>query len=306
MKAMDLVLPALAQYESNRIGLEIETSLSNTLWLTMNKDPDGAIQNFSLPLLKDLSAFIRAMKAQDGHWQVDGQTVPVQYAVMRSAHPDYFSLGGDLSHFRDCIRRQDRASLHDYSTLCLDMMHDWATCSGASVTTIGLVQGRALGGGFEAALSADVVIAEEHSEFGFPEIMFGLFPCTGAMSLLARRVGVFQAERMMTDARIYTAAELKDMGVIDEVCARGAGVQTTRDYIANHVKNRRPRMMVQRSRHRLAPLDYAELTQVVNEWSDLAMDLGAAELRVMDMLIRMQTGVRKLEAGAQSDQARSA
>lgn len=298
MKAMDLVLPAVEQFESRCLGVDLEASLFNTLWVTMKRHPDGGVQNFSLPLLHDLSRFIHAMKSQGGHWNVGGQTLPTHYAVMRSAHPDYFSLGGDLAHFRDCIRRQDRSRLHTYSTLCLDMMHDWATCSGDDATTVALVQGRALGGGFEAALSADVVIAEEQSEFGLPEIMFGLFPCTGAMSLLSRRVGVFQAEKMMTNGRIYSAAELKAMGVIDEVCARGEGERAVRSYITSHARNRRARLMVQRSRHRLAPLDYAELAKVVDEWADLAMELGAAELRVMDMLIRMQAGGSRMQGAA--------
>ncbi|MFD2271570.1 crotonase/enoyl-CoA hydratase family protein [Undibacterium arcticum] len=226
-------------------------------------------------------------------WHRDGNTIPIHYAVMRSEHPDYFSLGGDLNYFRDCIRRQDKSGLYHYSRLCLDMLYDWATSSGDSMTTIALVQGRALGGGFESALSADVLIAEEHSEFGFPEIMFGLFPCTGGMSLLARRVGVYQAERMMTNARIYSAVELKEMGVVDEICPRGDGNLAVTKFISHHAKRRVPRLMVQRSRHRIAPLDYAELLAVVDEWVEVAMGLPAAELRVMDMLIMMQAGAHK-------------
>ena len=102
----------------------------------------------------------------------------------------------------------------------------------------------------------------------------------------------------MTNGRIYSAAELKAMGVIDEVCARGEGVRAVRNYITSHARNRRARLMVQRGRHRLAPLDYAELAKVVDEWADLAMELGAAELRVMDMLIRMQAGGSRLQGAA--------
>jgi DSF synthase len=123
--------------------------------------------------------------------------------------------------------------------------------------------------------------------------MFGLFPCTGGMSLLARRVGVYQAERVLTNARTYSATELKDMGVIDEICPRGEGNFTVTKFIANHTKRRTARLMLQRSRHRIAPLDYSELLTVVDEWVDLAMGLGEEELRVMDMLIMMQGGVKQ-------------
>ena len=46
-----------------------------------------------------------------------------------------------------------------------------------------------LGGGFEAALSSQVLIAERSARFGFPEIMFNLFPGMGAYSLISRRIG---------------------------------------------------------------------------------------------------------------------
>lgn len=283
------VLPKIPQGE-NRIEVDFEAGTSNTLWVTMAADPKGGRHNFSLPLLNGLHDLIAAVKSDGVTWRHQGQARPVHYAVLKSGHPDYFSLGGDLEHFRACIGRRDKLSLRQYSKLSLDIMYQWATALNESATTIALVQGRALGGGFETALGADFLIAEEHSEFGFPEIMFGLFPCSGGMSLLARRIGVHAAERMMSDSRIYSAPELKEMGVVDVVCPKGDGVLATENFIANHVKRRIPRLMLQRSRHRIAPLDYQELLTVVDEWTEAAMGLTAEELRVMEMLIRMQEG----------------
>jgi DSF synthase len=233
---------------------------------------------------------VQTLGANSSNWIHKGKPMPVNYAVMRSGHPDYFNLGGDLQHFRKCIRNKNRAGLVDYSTLCMDLMYQWSTVSCANTTTIALVQGRALGGGFEAALSADYIVAEEQSTFGFPEIMFGLFPCTGGMSLLTRRVGAFQAERMLTSGKTYTAAELLALGVIDEVCPAGEGTLAVEKFIALHSKRRLARLMVQRSRNRMAPLSYQELSKVVDEWVEVAMGLSDEELRVMDMLIMMQEG----------------
>src|SRR4029079_15893807 len=126
-------------------------------------------------------------------------------------------LGGDLAYFRECIRQRDHQGLRDYSMLCVDMIYQWSSTLSQHATTVALVQGRALGGGFETALASYYIIAEEQSEFGFPEILFGLFPCTGAMSFLARRVGVHEAERMMTNGKVYSAPELKAKGVVDEL-----------------------------------------------------------------------------------------
>lgn len=288
MQAVQLAMPAPQSLNLSRIDAEMDKTLSNTLWVTMRKNLVGAIQNFSLPLLHDLASLVRTVEKNEYSWHQSDRLEPIHYAVMRSEHPDYFNVGGDLAYFRNCIKYQDKAGLYQYSKLCLDTMYKWATDLNKSITTIALVQGRALGGGFELALSADFLIAEEHSEFGFPEIMFGLFPCTGGMSLLARRIGVHQAEKMMTSARIYSALELKDLGIVDAICARGDGNLAVTEFISNHTKRRIPRLMLQRSRHRIAALDYPELLAVVNEWVAIALDLGVSELRAMDVLIMMQ------------------
>ena len=290
MGALDFVSQVRVPYVSNRIAAEFEAGATNTLWVTMSKDADARCQNFSLPLLDGMHGLLHTLKDNGATWRHKGLAMPVHYVVLKSGHPDYFSLGGDLEHFRSCIERQDKNALHQYSKLCLDIMYEWATTLNGHSTTVALVQGRALGGGFECALSADFLIAEEHSEFGFPEIMFGLFPCTGGMSLLARRVGVYEAERMMTNGRIYSAAELKEMGVVDEICPKGGGVLAVEKFIATHARRRLARLMLQRSRHRVAPLDYQELLTGVDEWVETAMSLTADELRVMEMLIRMQQG----------------
>ena len=284
MSAIELVTPL----DTSRVIANFRSSQHNTLWVTMTRSPVGRSQNFDLDLLHDLHILHKSIKDNRDGWVSNGSMHPIHYAVLQSAHTDYFSLGGDLGHFRECIRQRDKAALRDYSMTCVDMIYDWSTQRNTQTTTIALVQGRALGGGFELVLASDYLIAEEHSEFGFPEILFGLFPCTGGMSLLARRIGVYQAERMMTSGRIYSACELKDMGVVDELCPTGQGIAAVERFIAAHAKHRMARLMLQRGRHRLAPLNYIELRTVVDEWVEAAMMLGENDLRVMDMLIQMQ------------------
>ena len=274
-------------------------SAANTLWVTMKRNVAQPVHNFSLPLLHELRDVRRRLQAGASRWHYDGAVEPVAYAVLRSGHPDYFSLGGDLRLFRACIRNRDRESLLGYARLCIDMIAEGCACSNPDLSTISLVQGRAMGGGFEAALAADYLVAEEHSTFGFPEIMLGLFPCTGAMSLLSRRMPVHQAQRLMTSGKVYSAYELHAMGLVDEVCGRGAGVATVGRYIARHASRRAARLSVRRALERTSPLDMAELRQVVEDWVDLALRLSPDELRVMDMLISMQYARREpaVEAG---------
>ncbi|MBU6199496.1 MAG: enoyl-CoA hydratase/isomerase family protein [Xanthomonadaceae bacterium] len=273
--------------QPTRVVANFRENQHNTLWVSMTQARSGEVQNFSPDLLDDLGVLLTAIRDGGVMWPSAGVPQPVHYFVLKSAHPVYFSLGGDLAHFRECIRYGNRRGLRDYSMQCADMVCEWAEQSNRT-TTISLVQGRALGGGFETALAADYLIAEEQSELGFPEILFGLFPCTGGMSLLSRRVGVWQAERMLRNGKIYPAAELLQMGIVDEICPQGQGMLAVEKFIAEHHKHAPARLALQRARARLAPLNRDELHRVVDDWVEIAMALGESELRVMDMLIQMQ------------------
>ena len=285
---------AVPHFQNDTAGYLIDTyfdvSASNSLWMTLPESVNGHPPCFSRPLLHEMQTLLQDMRQRGVSWPANGMLQPVHYVVMKSASSEYFNLGGDLAYFHECILRGDRQALHDYSATCADMLYDWSSLLSEHATTIALVQGRALGGGFETVLAADIIVAEEQSEFAFPEILFGLFPCTGGMSLLAQRIGARAAERLLGDARIHTAAELKAMGVIDEICPRGEGERAVENLIARHAPQRRARLMLQRSRQRMSGLDRDELHRVVDEWTDTAMALGSQELRVMDVLVRMQRG----------------
>jgi DSF synthase len=290
MGASDITFPLMNHIGYSHIDVKFDKRIANTLWVTMKQNVAQPVHNFSLPMLHELRDVGRRLQGGVSRWHHDGLIEPVNYAVLRSGHPDYFSLGGDLRLFRTCIQNRDRESLLGYSRLCLEMMVERCACSNPDMSTISLVQGRAMGGGFEAALAADYLVAEEHSTFGFPEIMFGLFPCTGAMSLLTRRMPVHQAQRLMTSGKVYSAYELHAMGLVDEVCSRGEGVATVERHIGRHANRRAARLSVRRAVERTCPLDIGELRQVVEDWVELALNLRPEELRVMDLLIGMQYG----------------
>ena len=82
------------------------------------------------------------------------------------------------------IRDQDEATLRAYAYRCIDILYDNYRGLDLPIMTVALVQGDAIGGGFEAMLTNDVVIAERDAKFGLPEILFNLFPGMGAHSFL--------------------------------------------------------------------------------------------------------------------------
>src|SRR3546814_13276895 len=108
--------------------------------------------------------------------------------------PGVFNLGGDLEMFAECIERRERAKLLQYSHLCVEIVDKVWHCNDMNIVNIGLAQGDALGGGFEALLTFDVVVAERQARFGLPEILFGLVPGSDAFSIHRVRHGTLIAK----------------------------------------------------------------------------------------------------------------
>jgi len=206
------------------------------------------------------------------------------YQVMASGLEDVFCLGGDLAHFLTLIESRDRAGLFRYAKHCVDTVYMSATAYGLPFTTIALVQGQALGGGFEAALANTVMIAEERSTFGFPETLFGLFPGMGALSLLCRRVSPGIAKRIIASGRLYSARELYDLGVVDVLARDGEGEQAVRDYISGRRSRETGFHALDRAAARINPISYDELLEVVRIWVDTALGLSVRNRRLMGYL----------------------
>ena len=168
---------------------QIETRFDaeyGALWGFMNPKPRPT---FNSLLLSEAREFAAGISTSGGVLWENGQNHTINYVIEASKVPGVYNLGGDLALFRDAIARHDREVLLTYAHSCIDNVFSWATSFGQPLTTIALVEGDAMGGGFESALSASVLVAEESARLGFPEILFNLFPGMGAYSLLSRKVG---------------------------------------------------------------------------------------------------------------------
>ena len=274
--------------------LEVEYSQLNTrfnkehgaLWTLVNQKQ--VVPCASPELLKDLGEHHRAITNSQGSLLVDNTLHKIRYSVLASVTPGVFNLGGQLALFRQLIRDQDRESLLQYAITCIDVIFPRIHHFDLPLTTITLLQGDALGGGLEAALSSDIVIAERHCQLGFPEILFNLFPGMGAYSLIARKVGPQFAEKMIFGGELYSAEELYKAGLIDILAEDGKGVKAVNDYIRKQERHENGYLAIQKVRNRLNPVTYQELIDITTIWVDTALKLGEKDLKVMDRFVRTQ------------------
>ena len=155
--------------------------------------------------------------------------------------------------------------------------------------TIGLVQGQALGGGFEALLSFDFIIAERSATFGLPEIMFGLFPGMGAHAILTRKLGSAMADRLILSNETWSAEQMYDLGIVDVLVEDGQGVEAAREFMVKS-ERRHPGLVAAKKATRIsAPTPLAELCQIVDLWADAALDLSPSDLKLMQRLASAQS-----------------
>jgi DSF synthase len=280
-----------------KIDSQYETQFdpaSGTIWGYFN--PTQGTPCYSLGLLKDILDHDKQLVENNCHVKVDGTPHAVHHYVTASRVPGVFNLGGDLALFALLIKTADREALSRYAKLCIDNIYPRTqSFFSPSLTKITLVQGDALGGGFECALAADVIVAEETAQLGFPEILFNLFPGMGACSLLSRRIGTRAAEELILSGKILPAYKLHEMGVIDVLAKDGEGEAAVRDWIAKNAKRRNGMQAVFRARQFVHPVTRAELDGIVELWVDAAMRLGERELKMMNRLARAQA--RRMGSG---------
>jgi DSF synthase len=276
------MLPAAKVYTQLELqyDLELKTLFS---WMKPKQRPC-----FTATLLEEVQHFEKQIEANAGHINHCGRPERVAYLVAGSKATGAFNLGGDLGMFIQAIMRQDRQILDYYAHLCIDNIYRRLSGLGGNIPTIALVQGKALGGGFECALTSDVIVAERSASFSFPEIMFNLIPGMGALPLLKRRVGFKKAEDIIMSGHIFSAKELHDLGVVEILVEDGLGFETVRCYIRQRQKKSVAYRALFQAKQICDPITKEDLLAVVDLWVDAALQLETRDLRMMALLLRGQ------------------
>jgi DSF synthase len=250
-------------------------------WYFMHATPRPC---FNPELLQDISSWFTHVKQENN--RVDG--CKYRYLVLASDVDGTFNLGGDLNLFRDLIANGDYDGLLDYAKACINVLYQNIIHLNQNLTTISLVQGDALGGGFEAALSSNVLIAERGSKMGLPEILFNLFPGMGAYSLLSRRVGSAKAEQMILSGQLYSAENLYELGVVDILAEKGEGELALLGYIKRAERADNGYRAMREVKDACNPITYQELLDITTIWVKAALRLEKRDLRMMERLVNRQ------------------
>ena len=258
--------------------------------------PAGALWTYMTP--HDRPNFNRGILRDFETWQDEirrefaGPDSGLKYLVLGSRFPGVWNLGGDLDLFSSFILAGDRTGLVKYGRDCVAMLYNHMRRLELPVVTIALVEGDALGGGFEAMLSFNVVVAERNARFGLPEIAFGLFPGMGAHCLLSRKLGMAKAEEMILSGRTYAAEEMHALGLVHILAEPGEGAAAVRNYIERNGRKQSGHRGIYQASALVDPVTLEELEAVVEVWADAALCLKPSDLKLMKRLTEAQSRLR--------------
>ena len=256
----------------------------------------GALWTYMTP--HDRPNFNRGILRDFETWQDEirrefvGSDSGLKYLVLGSRFPGIWNLGGDLDLFSSFILAGDRTGLVKYGRDCVAMLYNHMRRLELPVVTIALVEGDALGGGFEAMLSFNVVVAERNARFGLPEIAFGLFPGMGAHCLLSRKLGMAKAEEMILSGRTYAAEEMHALGLVHILAEPGEGAAAVRNYIERNGRKQSGHRGIYQASALVDPVTLEELEAVVEVWADAALCLKPSDLKLMKRLTEAQSRLR--------------
>ena len=298
---MDSSAKSVMSFDSSDEGLIVESSLhaaipeellalkeidvlyddtAQVLWSYMR--PKGR-PSFTPTMLSDFRSWQRLISEGFGPGKV-----PLRYLVLGSRAPGVFCFGGDLKLFHQLILDRNRAGLVQYGHRCCEILYRNVNTLGIPMLTIGLVEGAALGGGFEALLSFDFIIAERSATFGMPEILFGLFPGMGAHALLIRKLGSAMADRIMLSKQTYSAQEMYNLGIVHELAEDGEGLAACREFIKRSDRRHGGLVNSRKATKAVWNLDLDELNHITELWADAALQLREQDLKVMTRLAAAQ------------------
>ena len=206
-----------------------------------------------------LNLEVRQLIAQHLTAMTDDDTVR---CIVLTGNDKSFAAGADI---------KEMANAGTIDMLLRGTQKLWRTIYGCPKPVIAAVNGYALGGGCELAMTCDIIIAGESAKFGQPEVKIGIIPGGGGTQRLPRTVGKYKAMRYVLTGDLFGAKEAFDMGLVSEVVPDA------------EVEKRAVAMATQIAE--LAPLAIQQTKEAVLRGMDASLETGLTlETRTLQML----------------------
>jgi enoyl-CoA hydratase/3-hydroxyacyl-CoA dehydrogenase len=142
----------------------------------------------------------------------EAESDPQTKAIVLEGAGKAFVAGADIKFFVDCIKNNRLEDNYAFTAFGQDVLK---RIDVSKKLVIAKVNGPALGGGFELALSADVIVATPKAALGFPETGIGIYPGLGGTQRTSRHVGLELAKYIIFTGRLISGEVALSIGLAD-------------------------------------------------------------------------------------------
>ena len=239
-------------------------------YLTINRPK--ALNALNLDLLKELISLLSKFDKEG-----------VRALILQGAGEKAFVAGADIKQMSEMkpSEARDFASKGQEAFSLLEAL---------PFPVISLIQGFALGGGLEMALSSDILIMEEEARIGLPEVSLGLFPGFGGTQRLTRRLGLSKAKEFIFTGAFLTASEALSLGLVNAVVPKSKLLEKAKSYVSLFEQK--------------GPLAIAASKRLIQKTRSLSLEEGLKEeLKEFENIFKTEDSKEGMQAFTQKRQA---
>lgn len=224
--------------------------------VTLDRAPCNEIGSAALAELEQFIAALESLQKES------------HALIISSARKEGFCAGADLRElyniFQTVAPQERLAGLRDF----LERIHHVMNAiDAAPLTTIAAVHGVTFGGGFELALTCDVIVADKMARFCFPELRLGLIPGFGGIPRLKRDLGNAVVRDLLLTGRSINATKAQSVGLVSQVVAEGDSLRVARATAAQLKKFDRETAIA--AKRFIKPIPHEELRREIEIFCDL-------------------------------------
>lgn len=242
------------------ITLDQDIKMKGVFILTLNRPKSLNALNTQMAI--DLIDCIKELK----------ENGDIRVLVLAASGEKSFCVGADLKE-RNGMTNSQWKSQHDIFESAYKMIREFP------YPVIAAINGFALGGGMELALSCDLRIASAHAKMGLPEVTLGIIPGVGGTQLLSRAISVGFAKELLFRGNHITASHAKELGLVNEVALINELLDKTLEIARDIGKN--------------APIALKSIKQAIN--NGLQTDINTALTIELDQYYKCANSEDRLE-----------
>jgi enoyl-CoA hydratase len=204
----------MTQFQGQTLSWEMRDGV---IELSLHREPLNEISSLTLEELEKFVATLDEL-GREAH-------ALILYSTLKSG----FCAGADLRELYHWIQEYGQAEVARHARAYLERIHAVMNAlDAAPLTTIAAVHGVTFGGGFELALTCDLIIADNMSRFCFPELRLGLIPGYGGIPRLKRDLGNAVVRDLLLTGRSFNATKAQQIGLVSQVVAQGENLRAAR------------------------------------------------------------------------------